>query len=467
MRLYLINPRNPTITLVHVKENRFNKYRIWKPLGLLLLARLTPAEWEITVIDENLSLPDYDSLPRPDLVGITAFTSQAERAYKIAAKFRNRGVPVVMGGIHSTMRLDEALDRVDAVATGEAEEIWPQVLEDACHGNLKRIYPGSFVDMARVPPARHDLLPNGYAFGSIQTTRGCPLNCSFCSVTAFNGKRFRRRPIESVIEEFRLIKEKRVFVVDDNLIGTSKEHAHYVKELLRAMIDAKIHKRWVAQVTVNMGEDEELVRLAAKSGCSALFIGFESPTSEGLTELNKKFNARRGCDPKTSIRRIQKHGIGVLGSYIFGLDVDKKGIGRRIADSALSCGVDMITVQFMTPLPGTPLWERMQSQGRIAADSFPEDWKYYTLNVPVANYMNLSWADMIEEFTSCFRRFYSYPRIMGRFLSSLVRARKPYNSLVVLITNIIFRRGVRLDWRVFNTLDLGKGTPYAGKAQVE
>ena len=127
----MINPSNAALSMVHLKENRFNKYRIWKPLGLLILARLTPPEWDITVVDENLHLPDYRSMPRPDLVGLTAFTSQADRAYKVAKEFRNRGVPVVMGGIHATMRLEETLDRVDAVVTGEAEEVWARVLEDA------------------------------------------------------------------------------------------------------------------------------------------------------------------------------------------------------------------------------------------------------------------------------------------------------------------------------------------------
>ena len=152
MRLFLINPRNALVPLVQVKENRFNKYSIWKPLGLLILARVTPPEWEITVIDENIHAPDYASLPRPDLVGLTAFTSQAGRAYELAGEFRNRGVPVVMGGIHATMCVEEALGMVDAVVTREAEEIWPRVLEDVRNGALKRIYSGGTVDIEAVPP---------------------------------------------------------------------------------------------------------------------------------------------------------------------------------------------------------------------------------------------------------------------------------------------------------------------------
>ncbi|MBC7294209.1 MAG: cobalamin B12-binding domain-containing protein, partial [Thermoleophilia bacterium] len=191
MRLYLINPANPLVSIHRNKSSYWNRYRVWKPLSLLVLAALTPPDWEVSILDENLGPVDYPSLPRPDLVGITAFTSQADRAYGLAAYFRHLGVPVVMGGIHATMCLDEALARVDAVVAGEAEEIWSQVLQDVQHGRLQRCYRGQPASMDAVPCARHDLLTTGYAFGAIQTSRGCPLNCSFCSVTAFNGARFR------------------------------------------------------------------------------------------------------------------------------------------------------------------------------------------------------------------------------------------------------------------------------------
>ncbi|MEJ2146471.1 MAG: cobalamin-dependent protein [Acidobacteriota bacterium] len=136
MRLYLINPTNPLVSIIKVKESRWNRYRVWKPLGLMVLAGLTPPEWEVSIFDENLGIPDYEALPRPDLVGITAFTSQANRAYEVARRFRRRGVPIVMGGIHATMCLDEATERVDSVVTGEAESVWVQVLEDARQGRL-------------------------------------------------------------------------------------------------------------------------------------------------------------------------------------------------------------------------------------------------------------------------------------------------------------------------------------------
>ncbi len=446
MRLYLINPSNPLVSIVKVKESRWNRYRVWKPLSLMVLAGLTPPEWEVSILDENLGVPDYEALPRPDLVGITAFTSQASRAYEIARHFRDRGVPVVMGGIHATMCLDEVLERADSVVTGEAEGIWREVLEDARQGRLKRRYEGGFADMQDVPLARHDLLPPAYAFGAVQTTRGCPLNCSFCSVTAFNGSHYRQRPIPDVVREFQSIPEKHVLIVDDNLIGTSARHIARAKELFRALADANLGKNWVAQATINFADDEELLSLAAKAGCAGVFIGFESPTPEGLQELGKKFNLVKGRDFRASVRRIQRHNILVVGSFILGLDVDGAGIGKRISKAARHYGVDNLNVLFLTPLPGTRLWDEMKAADRLALNEFPEDWKYYTLTFPVARYRQLSRNSIIEEILKCNRSFYSLPRILGRVTSSIWRRRQPWISFVA---NLSYRSNINVDRRAY------------------
>jgi radical SAM superfamily enzyme YgiQ (UPF0313 family) len=207
-RLLLINPVNELVSITNTEDNAWNEGRIWKPLGLLVLAGRTPPEWEVEVIDENLGVPDYEARPAPELVGISAFTSQANAAYAIAARFRRRGVPVIMGGVHATMCTDEALEHVDTVVTGEADDVWAGVLEDARLGRLQRLYHGGHADMSRVRPARHDLLTRGYFFGSLQVSRGCPLDCSFCSVTAFNGRHVRRRPIPEVIAELGQIRSR-------------------------------------------------------------------------------------------------------------------------------------------------------------------------------------------------------------------------------------------------------------------
>jgi radical SAM superfamily enzyme YgiQ (UPF0313 family) len=446
MRLYLINPSNPLVTITKVKESHWNRYRVWKPLSLMVLAGLTPPEWEIAIVDENLSTPNYEAMPRPDLVGITAFTSQANRAYEVATHFRRLGVPVVMGGIHATMCLEEAMERVDSVVTGEAEGIWPQVLEDARNGGLKRRYDGGLAEISDVPIARHDLLATGYVCGAIQTTRGCPLNCSFCSVTAFNGAHYRQRPIADVVREFQLIREKHVLVVDDNLIGTRPEHIIRAKDLFRAMAQANLRKQWVAQASINFADDEELLALAAKTGCSGVFIGIESPTPEGLLELGKKLNLLKGRDFCVSVRRIQRHGILVVSSFIIGLDIDEPGIGKRIAEVASRYGVDNLNALFLTPLPGTRLWDRMKAEDRIALDRFPEDWKYYTLTFPVARYKHLSLDGIIAEMISCDRSFYSMPRVLRRVWGNLWQRRQP---LITLLGNLSYRSNLRLNCKAY------------------
>jgi radical SAM superfamily enzyme YgiQ (UPF0313 family) len=454
MRLYLINPSNPLINIVRVKESRWNRYRVWKPLSLMVLAGLTPREWEISIIDENLGMPNYESMPRPDLVGITSFTSQANRAYEVAGYFRRLGVPVVIGGIHATMCQDEVAAHVDSIVTGEAENVWSRVLEDARHGRLRPRYEGGRAELRNIPIARHDLLDQQYALGAIQTTRGCPLNCSFCSVTAFNGAHYRQRPIPDVIREFRMIREKRVLVVDDNLIGVRPEHITRAKDLFRAMIEADLRKEWVAQATINFADDEELMSLAEKAGCSGVFIGFESLDPGKLLELGKKFSLLKDRDFRASVRRIQRHKILVVGSFIIGLDVDEPGIGKRIAEVADRYGVDNLNALFLTPLPGTRLWNRMKSEGRIPLDTFPDDWKYYTLTFPVARYKHLSLDDIIREMHSCNDAFYSVPSIVRRVWSSVWRRHKPFLNLV---GNLSYRKNIRMGRKAHEDFRLQMG----------
>ena len=465
MRLCLINPSNPLVSIVHVKESRWNRYRVWKPLGLMVLAGMTPPEWEVTIVDENLGTPDYDCLPRPDLVGITAFTSQAPRAYELAARFRGMGVPVVMGGIHATMCLEEVSQRVDSVVTGEAEGVWGDVLEDVRNGRLQPRYKGGFGDIKGVAPARRDLLSTGYAFGAVQTTRGCPLNCSFCSVTAFNGAHYRQRPIEDVVEEFQSIREKYVLVVDDNLIGTAPKHIARAKALFRALAALKVKKEWVAQATINFADDEELLTLAAKAGCRGVFIGFESPTPEGLQEIGKKFNILKDRDFPASVRRIQRHNILVVGSFILGLDADEPGAGGRIAQAAIRYGVDNLNVLFLTPLPGTQLWDRMKAEDRLALHAFPEDWRYYTLTFPVARYKHMTAAAIIGEMNDCTMRFYSLPRILGRLLKNVWHRRAP---VATLIGNLSYRGNIAVDLKAYARFQSEHGdTACAGESMSE
>jgi radical SAM superfamily enzyme YgiQ (UPF0313 family) len=463
LRLLLINPSNPLVSLANTKASRWNRYRVWKPLGLLTIAGLTPSEWQVSIVDENIRIPDYDQEPKPDLVGITAFTSQAPRAYMLAAEFRRRGIPVVMGGIHATVCPDEALGHVDVLVQGEAESVWAKVLSDFQAGTLQKKYVGTRDSLSETRMARHDLAGKNYAFGAIQTTRGCPLDCSFCSVSTISGKIYRNRPIEQVIAELKTVRERWVLVVDDNLIGTSVVHIKRAKELFRAIIAAKIKKRWIAQVTINMADDEELLELAVQAGCRGVFIGFESGTPEGLAEIGKKFNMAKNRDFRASVKRIQRHKIMVMGSFIMGLDSDTPGIGERIALTARKYGVDILNVLFLTPLPGTRLWKQMEEEGRIAANHFPSDWQFYTLGFPTAHYHGFSWKSILEEMNACDRRFYGRRSIAWRLLRNLWSRRQVFRCMVA---NLSYRNNARLTQVSYGQLDLNRSVEPGTKTIV-
>jgi radical SAM superfamily enzyme YgiQ (UPF0313 family) len=220
------------------------------------------------------------------------------------------------------------------------------------------------------------------------------------------------------------------------------------------MVDADLEKEWVAQATINFADDEELLALAAQAGCRGVFIGFECPTPEGLRELGKKFNLLKGRDFRASVRRIQRHKILVVGSFIIGLDVDEPGAGRHVAETAVRYGVDNLNTLFLTPLPGTRLWDQMKAKDRITLDVFPEDWRYYTLTFPVARYKHLSMDTVIEEMLTCDREFYSLPRILRRVWSSLIGRRQPWISLV---GNFSYRSNLRLNRKVYEEFRRQRG----------
>ncbi|MHC4986480.1 MAG: B12-binding domain-containing radical SAM protein, partial [Planctomycetota bacterium] len=220
----------------------------------------------------------------------------------------------------------------------------------------------------------------------------------------------------------------------------SATHIARAKALFHAMIRADLGKNWIGQVTINVADDEELLALAARAGCRGLFIGFESPDAAGLAEIGKKFNLLKGGDFKAAVRRIHRHNILVVGSFIMGLDTDTPGIGQRIAETADHYGVDILNTLFLTPLPGTRLWDQMHSQSRIAADDFPNDWRYYTLGFPTAHYKNFTRSTLVEEMKCCDRAFYSPWRIFRRVADSVLRWRRP---LLSLVSNLSYRRNAR------------------------
>jgi radical SAM superfamily enzyme YgiQ (UPF0313 family) len=247
-----------------------------------------------------------------------------------------------------------------------------------------------------------------------------------------------------------LIRERHVLIVDDNLLGTRPEHVARAKDLMRALIAANLKKHWVCQATINFADDEELLELAHRAGCFGVFIGFESPSKDGLVEIGKRYNIVKGANPRASVQRIHRHGIGVVGSYIMGLDCDLPGIGRQIADAALDCGLDLLNVVFLTPLPGTRLWTAMEADGRIAAHLFPQDWQFYTLTLPVAEYRHLSWSQLRSEMKECSQAFYAPGRIAARVWHALRQHRSP---LTILIGSLSYRRNYRSECRTAAAID--------------
>jgi radical SAM superfamily enzyme YgiQ (UPF0313 family) len=401
-RLLLVNPVNPVRSGFSVdRSSRF------PPLGLGIVAALTPSSWSVELVDENFTPFVYREA---DLVGITAFTSAANRAYEIAALYRRRGVPVVMGGIHASMRPTEAAGYVDAVVVGEAESVWGDVLADAAAGRLQARYDGEWLDPQQIPPPRRDIYYNGYLFASVQTSRGCPLDCDFCSVTAHNGRRYRRRPVEQVLAELETIPNDFVFFVDDNIIGYGSESRQQALALFRGMTERGLRKRWFCQASVNIADDPEVLQWAARAGCRMIFLGIEAEDADALSEVNKRLNLKRGVGAYAAIfDRIHQAGIAVLGAFIFGMDGDTPDKLRRRADFMIDSGVDVMQATVMTPLPGTELFSRLAREDRLLHADFPGDWAYYDLTQWVHRPRGLSREELRSVYRECLQRVYDLP----------------------------------------------------------
>ena len=373
-RLLLINP---SITYQSVG---ITSATAWPPLNLPYLAAVTPHHYQIEIIDENVEAFKYKET---DVVGITALTASVFRAYQIAQIYREKGVPIIMGGIHVSMMPEEALRYCDAVVIGEAEEVWPKVLEDFEAGTLQEEYRGSWANMETLPIPRRDILQNPYyRWGSIQTSRGCPMNCSFCSVTAFNGRRFRRRNLDSVIEELEQIPQKWVGLTDDNLIGFGKKDLEWTYSFFSRILQKGIKKYFFTQASILFGEDRELVRLAAKAGLKVVFTGIESVNPKTLQSYQKGINLERLHHGryKELISNIRKEGIVFLGAFVLGSDDDDISVFHSTLEFIKSSHIDVIQTTKPTPLPGTQLWDSLQKEGRILDQNFPEAWKEYRLS---------------------------------------------------------------------------------------
>jgi radical SAM superfamily enzyme YgiQ (UPF0313 family) len=433
-RLLLINPSNAQRGLGNTRATA------WPPLNLSYVAAVTPAHYDIELLDENV---EPFAFRKADIVGITAYTSSAPRAYQIAKVYRDLGIPVIMGGIHVSMMPEEALIYCDAVVTGEAEPVWPKVLADFEAGRLQRIYSSSWAELDVLPFPRRDLLPNAYyRWGSIQTSRGCPMDCTFCSVTAFNGRRFRRRPLESVIAELEQIPQKMVMLTDDNIIGYGKEDRDWAYAFFSRILEKRIRKIFFAQASIQFGEDPELIRMAAKAGLRIVFVGMESVNAESLKSYQKSLNLQRLNQNrfKELIGAIRREGIAFLGAFVLGGDEDDRTVFDTTLQFIKSAHIDVLQVTKPTPLPGTKLWAELQKDGRILNQNFPEAWDDYRLTKLVFKPAKMSIDEVYAGFTYLRDNYYSTWETAKRTLSTLFTTKSLTASFIAYKFNASYRK---------------------------
>ncbi len=416
------------------EESRFVRYRRlvrFPQLTMPLLAAYTPPHWRVTHTDEIVQKVHFD---KPySLVAITANTAAAPHAYRLASRFRERGIPVVIGGPHATLMPDEVALHADAVVVGEGELIWPKILRDCEEGRLSGVYRSNELpDLRNMPAPRWDLIKGRvYGKGVTIATRGCPFNCEYCSIPAMYGRRMRYRPIGEVVDEIRRMPGRALVFWDDN-IGANRE---YARELFKAI--APMGRWWTSQATYDVAFDDEFLRLAAASGCSALFLGLESVSQRSLNSANKKHN--NVSLYREAVRRFHEHGIAVQAGTVFGFDHDDPTIFRNTVEFFREIAIDSATIGILVPYPNTPLFRRLDSEGRILT----RDWSQYdgkkhvvfqpALMSPEELLMGTEWAG---------RQFYSISSIFERM----------WKSKTGLWWNIVRNLGYHLALRKFGEI---------------
>ena len=433
MKIVLISPERE-----RKKEEAF-LFRL-SFLNLPYVAAVTPPDVEVKIVDEAFEKINFEE--KVDLVGITAQTPVAPRAYQIAKEFKKRGVPVIIGGVHASMLPEEALQHVDAVVIGEAEKIWPDLIEDLKKGQLKKIYQmDGFINPSSLPLPRRELLKERFYFPLklLETTRGCPHHCDFCGVSKFFGFRYRNRPISEIDRELKTLFNKGQVMsptLKKFLSLFSKDLPYFLKRRLLYIIDSNIagdrqfcldlvtllkkyDPFWYGHAPVSVAFDQKLLEGFSQSGCIALNIGFESFSIKNLQVMGKGFN--KPSHYGEAVQRIHDHGIGIMGTFIVGLDDDDPGVFQRIIDFCIDYRLDWALTFIMAPYPGTDSFLRLEKEGRI----FCKDWeKYDSLNavyqpllmsaVELESGMKKVWKDVFS-ISSIYKRILKRPWIHPLF----------------------------------------------------
>lgn len=403
MKILLISPEIENSSLrFSEKEAR----SFWFPrLSLTALASLLPQGVDVKIIDETVEKIDFDI--DVDLVGISVMTYHAPRAYAIASRFRSRGIKVVLGGIHPSAMPEEAKLYADSVVIGEAEETWPILIEDLRKGNLKPFYRQERLSsLDNLPFQRLDLLKRGAYMTNncVQTSRGCPHGCEFCSVTNFFGKSYRCRPVKDVIREVASLHGDYLVFVDDNIAGNKR----YARELFTALKPLK--KKWGSQCSLSLANDPELLKLAAESGCGGMFVGMETLSQENLLGVNKGFN--KVSSYEESIKRFHDNGIMLNVGIIFGFDNDDESVFEKTVSFLEKNKVGLVLFNILTPLPGTELYKKLEKEGRI----IDRDWSHYDGKHVVFEPKLMTREALHDGFFWSYRQFFSYRSIIKRIV---------------------------------------------------
>jgi radical SAM superfamily enzyme YgiQ (UPF0313 family) len=428
MKILLISP---TID----SKRRTNKGLMMPQLSLYILKGLTPVGHEVKIIEEESESINFE-VPC-DLVAISCMTANSTRAYELADEFRARGKTVVLGGVHPTILPDEALQYCDCVVIGEAEGVWEKVLEDFQQGRLQKKYHNPMPDLDTYVPKDFSNITKRrlYHLIPIMTTRGCPYNCDFCCVTNLFGKKIRHIPIANVVRDIQESGAKNFMFLDDNIIG----QPDYAKELFTAIKPLKIH--WVGQASISLlVNDNELMKLAAESGCKALFLGIESVSEIQLKTMHKAI--KEIAQLESALKKIRKMGILIHASMIFGFDTDTIKTIPETVRFLIKNKVCSASFNALTPYFGTKTFEDLKNENRLITTN----WKYYDHNTVVFKPRNMSPSELQLCKIDAKKRFYSKSSILKRLMGNM------YNPFLYLALNLGHVKQVKVEEKRLGSL---------------